>query len=555
MKCSSSLAGPGLRIGRGMLAGFVALLLLQGIGSEKGLAAAKPHIFRRCGLDTPPKGKWEFDEWLVHAYITAVQSNCTTRRPIGHNNAGIGSELYHYINSLGQAVTIGETLDSDHGWHSPYVNRNRCSDDSFECYFEPLNSCPTILARRFDAYNRGKAGALDSDDEPPPCNVIELMQRLNHLKCPSGLRADAKDLPGSLLREFDEYVALSRKSLKEEQRLKALLLERARLQQSESGSTRQLLRTMDGVLTDVESHQNGTAQYMTRKLLRRKQGEPRVNKEWEERALAELEHIRKQQESDGKFSAPNLARLYNGGLLAFATKLSAKLNFCRKSHGLYWFAAQLAKYALRPKPDVLNYVEMLKDEMGLPRNKKYIGCHIRHGDKDCKMCRRHSWDEYAHVLAQVSVNTGLTSVFLASDDEDAFVKLPALLPHLTFYHIPLKFFPLETFATEEMWKRKDYHACDVVQAVYKKFRKETINLDEGRTLIAQLLILAESALLVAKLESTYGRLMYVMMYQWLARNDDFDAIPPFWDMNGMGWFWASERDLARFWDEPVADLL
>mmetsp|Transcript_3308 Transcript_3308/g.11984 ORF Transcript_3308/g.11984 Transcript_3308/m.11984 type:complete len:382 (+) Transcript_3308:727-1872(+) len=381
------------------------------------------------------------------------------------------------------------------------------------------------------------------------------MQRLNHLKCPSGLRADAKDLPGSLLREFDEYVALSRKSLKEEQRLKALLLERARLQQSESGSTRQLLRTMDGVLTDVESHQNGTAQYMTRKLLRRKQGEPRVNKEWEERALAELEHIRKQQESDGKFSAPNLARLYNGGLLAFATKLSAKLNFCRKSHGLYWFAAQLAKYALRPKPDVLNYVEMLKDEMGLPRNKKYIGCHIRHGDKDCKMCRRHSWDEYAHVLAQVSVNTGLTSVFLASDDEDAFVKLPALLPHLTFYHIPLKFFPLETFATEEMWKRKDYHACDVVQAVYKKFRKETINLDEGRTLIAQLLILAESALLVAKLESTYGRLMYVMMYQWLARNDDFDAIPPFWDMNGMGWFWASERDLARFWDEPVADLL
>mmetsp|Transcript_3308 Transcript_3308/g.11985 ORF Transcript_3308/g.11985 Transcript_3308/m.11985 type:complete len:98 (+) Transcript_3308:122-415(+) len=82
MKCSSSLAGPGLRIGRGMLAGFVALLLLQGIGSEKGLAAAKPHIFRRCGLDTPPKGKWEFDEWLVHAYITAVQSNCTTRRPV-----------------------------------------------------------------------------------------------------------------------------------------------------------------------------------------------------------------------------------------------------------------------------------------------------------------------------------------------------------------------------------------------------------------------------------------------------------------------------------------
>ena len=102
-----------------------------------------------------------------------------------------------------------------------------------------------------------------------------------------------------------------------------------------------------------------------------------------------------------------------------------------------------------------------------------------------------------------------------------------------------------------MWEKKDFHASDVVQAVYRKFPDKTWALDEGRTLIAQMLLLAESVVLVAKLESTYIRVVYLLMYEWTARHNSYDVLPSFYDMNGMSWFWSSERDLARFVDEPV----
>ena len=88
---------------------------------------------------------------------------------------------------------------------------------------------------------------------------------------------------------------------------------------------------------------------------------------------------------------------------------------------------------------------MLKSHMGMRDDEKYIGCHVRHGDKSCEICSRHSWQEYAHLIAHASVNSGTTRVFLASDDEDAFYNLPALLPHITFYHIPSQFFPIAMY--------------------------------------------------------------------------------------------------------------
>ena len=101
----------------------VSLLALVYSFSGVHVVAAKPHIFRRCGLQPPPQEPWAFDEWLVQAYIVMVQSNCTTRRTVSwqmhdyinnflssanfhvsgsvtlcalqirHSNAGIGSEL------------------------------------------------------------------------------------------------------------------------------------------------------------------------------------------------------------------------------------------------------------------------------------------------------------------------------------------------------------------------------------------------------------------------------------------------------------------------------
>ena len=300
--------------------------------------------------------------------------------------------------------------------------------------------------------------------ETESCSVVELNQRLSHLKCPNAEGNSHEKGAGSLLREFDPVTALSRKSIKEEQRLNALL--KSRQNQTKPDGVRQLLEhKLTGNEVDVLSSFGGSSTFKRRLLRRGRKEERPVNKEWEAKALADLEAANLRHEGDGTVSAPNLARLYNGGLLAFATKLSAKLNLCRKSHGLFWFASQLAQYSvrvnlslqhcyhvsadmavtiqLRPRRDLLEYVEMLKEKMGLPADRKYIGCQVRHGDKSCKLCKRHSWDEYAHTLSQIATNTGLNSVFLASDDMAAFKELPALLPHLSFYSIPLKYFPLE----------------------------------------------------------------------------------------------------------------
>jgi hypothetical protein len=80
------------------------------------------------------------------------------------------------------------------------------------------------------------------------------------------------------------------------------------------------------------------------------------------------------------------------------------------------------------KPSAEKKITNRLDAIGVQEHTQYIGVHIRHGDKSIEMDNGLvSTEQYAHAIQKELDATGLTSVYVASDDPDAADRLKDML--------------------------------------------------------------------------------------------------------------------------------
>ena len=168
----------------------------------------------------------------------------------------------------------------------------------------------------------------------------------------------------------------------------------------------------------------------------------------------------------------------------------------RRPRDGWWVRKELTRYLLRPNGRTSDALHAVRDEVGLPATGTWIALHVRRGDKrDQGAAERgepFSDDMYARAARAVAAAVGADSVLLASSEPATLERLPRLLAPLRTYSMPARYFIAVPEGKE---------AAHVVE------RAAQAEQDEGRSLVVQLLLLAQAAAFVGTGTSNLGQLV------------------------------------------------
>ena len=106
-------------------------------------------------------------------------------------------------------------------------------------------------------------------------------------------------------------------------------------------------------------------------------------------------------------------------------------------NALFHFISTLAGFLFRPNADMRRAAREAGVRMGLPE--RYLGVHVRNGDfchahtvtVDPKEC--HPATAFADALLKASQATGVTDVYIATDNADTIPVMQGLCPELSFF--------------------------------------------------------------------------------------------------------------------------
>ena len=205
--------------------------------------------------------------------------------------------------------------------------------------------------------------------------------------------------------------------------------------------------------------------------------------------------------------------------------------FEEAGHGVFWLISTLAGFMWRLQPTVVRAVRKAAGRIaGLPE--RYLGLHLRRGDacangadKRAALRKMDRWcapvSEYAAQVERVARRYQLESVFVASDEEAALAELRNLLPsHLTLFTQPTVFSGHAT------------HTRDGGSIEETMFRaSEDSKQVATAEVVTDVVLLAQSRVLVGAFSSTISRLALELHYFHTSR------MPPFVSLD-FSWCWG-----------------
>ncbi|KAL1512025.1 hypothetical protein AB1Y20_005300 [Prymnesium parvum] len=168
-----------------------------------------------------------------------------------------------------------------------------------------------------------------------------------------------------------------------------------------------------------------------------------------------------------------------------------------------WFVTQAFAYVARPNGELRAWTAALAAELRLD-GEAYGAIHVRRGDK-VQEALSHRTGAYA--AAFLNRSAGLRRVFLASDDEEPYRSLGALLPQVAVSHVPL-----------DAWKVRPHTGrllaakiIENIHASHAEGRAAAPARDEAQLLMAQVYLLAGARLFVGTLTSNYALMVHDLM--------------------------------------------
>lgn len=195
----------------------------------------------------------------------------------------------------------------------------------------------------------------------------------------------------------------------------------------------------------------------------------------------------------------------NGVRFLVWRRLSKRLRMTLPKRNDHWYIAVLSAYLFRPTPHVLAYKEYLRSLMPGFNPSDAVAVHVRRGDH--WMGEHLGDDVYLDAVRAVAHATGASSVLLATDDLALLDSFPARLAPLRVFAVPARLSVLGRHA------RECAHGRDKACHATRFIRQDTHgSSDEGRLLVAQMLLMADTKATVGTIGSNFARAVHRLQH-------------------------------------------
>jgi hypothetical protein len=215
----------------------------------------------------------------------------------------------------------------------------------------------------------------------------------------------------------------------------------------------------------------------------------------------------------------------------------------------HWWMGQLYGYYLRPNAALRVFKDQLQREL-FPEwdPAKTVSVHLRRGDHWMGV---HLEDEaYLDTIRAAARETGAHTVLLGTDDVAALHEYPAKLAPLKVVSIPANYSVVGQNAERCVGLSRDCTAAKIIKSL-------EFGSDEGRLLMTQIYLMAESRVTIGTMGSNFGRLIHQL--QWFDKSKAYDVLAPdlvFLDMSGDRYFicgWRLSMHTERKNTDVVAE--
>jgi hypothetical protein len=213
----------------------------------------------------------------------------------------------------------------------------------------------------------------------------------------------------------------------------------------------------------------------------------------------------------------------------------------------HWWMGQLYGFYLRPNAALRAFKDQLQHEL-FPEWEpvKTVSVHLRRGDH--WMGVHLEDDAYLATIRAAARETGAHTVLLGTDDIAALRQYPDKLAPLRVISIPANYSILGQNAERCVGLSKNCTAAKIIKGL-------EFGSDEGRLLMTQIYLMAESRVTIGTMGSNFGRLIHQL--QWFDKSKAYDLLAPdlvFLEMSGDRYFICGWR-LSMHTERQNADVV